>query len=50
MPNHTTHRKKPMLTEHQKRIRLLTGLSMAVCWAFAFAFFWYFSRPSFLSH
>jgi len=41
-------RRKPILTEHQKQIRFLTGLLMGICALFAAAFFWLVSRPGFI--
>jgi hypothetical protein len=50
MSQHAIHRRKPALSAHQKQIRFLTGLSMAVCTLMAGLLFWAVNRPSYISH
>jgi hypothetical protein len=50
MTPQNTCRKKPYLSEHQKQIRILTGLSVVICAVLAVVFFWLMTRPSFLPH
>ncbi len=47
---HTTYRRKPVLSFHQKQIRFLTGLSMGVCTLFVVVIFWLVNRSSFILH
>jgi hypothetical protein len=46
----TTWRRKPFLSEHQKQIRFLTGLSVGICTLAAIAFFWLMNRPICFPH
>jgi hypothetical protein len=39
MAHHITRRKKPVLSAHQKQIRLLTGLSVGITLLFVVALF-----------
>jgi hypothetical protein len=50
MQNQNTWKRKPCLSEHQKLIRFLTGLSVGICTLIAVVFFWLVNRPGFLSH
>jgi hypothetical protein len=43
-------RRKPGSSDHQRQIRLLTGLLMGVCALITFVFFWLVNRPSFIPH
>jgi hypothetical protein len=49
MPNQA-RRKKPELSFHQKQIRFLTGLSMAVCAALLAAMLWLVNRSGSGAH
>jgi hypothetical protein len=50
MPYHNIRRKKRNLSEHQKRIRFLTGLSIFMVFAFMVTIFWIANRSSFGHH
>jgi len=50
MTYHNSCRRKSILSEHQKQIRLLTGLLVGICILFAIVFFWLVSRPAFIPH
>jgi hypothetical protein len=47
---HHTYRRKPTLSEYQKQIRFLTGLSVIICTALVVGFFWMLNRPVFIPH
>ena len=47
MSNQVTTKRKPVLSEYQKQMRFITGLSLVACSLFAFVLFWYLSRSGF---
>jgi hypothetical protein len=47
MGHHHTHREKPSLSLHQKKIRFFIVLFVVICTLFAIAFFWLVSRLNF---
>jgi len=49
MPYSNARRKKPILSAHQKQMRLFTGLSILIAFLFIFAIFWFLNRASFFS-
>jgi hypothetical protein len=46
---HTPRRRKPERSAHQKQIRFLTGLAMAVGLLLFAAVFWYFNHSGFIA-
>ena len=49
MAYHCVHRRKRTLSDHEKKIRLLTGLSMLISFLFAAAIFLLVNRQSFFA-
>jgi len=50
MPYRHAHRRKPMLSPHQKQIRFFTRMSVFICALLTVAIFFFVNRPIAITH
>jgi hypothetical protein len=50
MSHHSTHRRKPELSGHQKQIRFFTRMAIILCSLLTLGAFWLANRPVHIVH